>query len=68
MWRVRRREVWQNYEATMALRTDFAKHLHEDSSEHGINGSKMSSALIDGERREPFEDGGPGVGIRIRAG
>lgn len=46
--------------------TDFAKHLNQELSEFIIDGGEISLALMDGERRKPFKDGGPGIGIRIK--
>jgi hypothetical protein len=40
--------------------------LDEDLDELGIDGGEVSLALVDGERWEPFGNGGPG-GARIMA-
>lgn len=42
-------------------------HGEEDVHEVGIDGGEMGLALIDGEGREPFEDGGSRVRARVRA-
>lgn len=50
------RNIGEDYEAAMAVGSDLAEHVDEDSDEPGIDGGDVSLALVDGERREPFED------------
>lgn len=66
MQRVGGENVWKDDKETVSSSANFGHHLDEDLDEFEINDREMSLALVDAERREPFEDGGPGIGIGIR--
>lgn len=47
----------------MAVSSNLAKHLKEDLNESGIDDCEMSEALLNCERREPFENRRARVGV-----
>lgn len=65
MQRVAGGNVRQEDEETVSSFPNFCHHLDENLDEFEINDREVSLALVDAERREPFEDRGPGIGIGI---
>lgn len=50
----------------MATRAARGEHLDEDADEAGVDGGEVGATAVNGEGREPLENGRPRVGVRAR--
>lgn len=48
--------IGEDNEESMAVGFQLAEHPEEDLREIGVDGSEMSLALVNRERREPFQN------------